>query len=197
MGGQEIRSWARGLYTLKEIRFDLPRPQFPPYPAFAPFLPALPAHVAGPPSPAASPPPYSFSSSCSSSSARAKTGWGWFARQAEFEKTRFTRQPSQPDTKQGQTEPGSIRVEILADSPAVQTGFSSAVAANLRSASRGCGRTQKSGHRRSNMHRRREERRGERGRWEGRERRRLGQIWVRGPDPGSNASLACHNGNRP
>ena len=26
--------------------------------------------------------------------------------------------------------------------------------------------------------------------------RRLGQIWTLGPDPGSNAPEACHNGNR-
>ena len=37
-----------------------------------------------------------LSASSSSSSTAAKTGLGWFARQAEFEKIRFTRQPSQP-----------------------------------------------------------------------------------------------------
>ena len=41
MGGQEIRSWARGLYTLNEIRFEPLHPQFPPYPAFPPSLPSL------------------------------------------------------------------------------------------------------------------------------------------------------------
>ena len=39
--------------------------------------------------------------------------------------------------------------------------------------------------------------RGERGRWEAQEARRLDQIWAPGPDPDSNAPLACHNGNCP
>ena len=95
-GGTGDPKRARGLYTLNEIRFDLPRPQFPPYPAFAPFLPALLAHAASPLPPLPTPTAYCSSPSCCSSSAGAKTGLGWFARQAEFEKIRFTRQPSQP-----------------------------------------------------------------------------------------------------
>ena len=45
--------------------------------------------------------------------------------------------------------------------------------------------------------RERQGRRGERTRWEGQEARRLDRIRTRGPDPGGNAPLACHNGNRP
>ena len=46
MGGQEIRSWARGLYTCNEIRFDLLRPHNPPYPVFPPSLRARHVHLA-------------------------------------------------------------------------------------------------------------------------------------------------------